>query len=206
MRYRISIMPKNQEILDSGIILSPDEVTMVSFNAADYQGNLTSKSESVVSLVISGMLHSSAIEKFNGNNLIEMETLFNEFTENSLGYITKGLKNISQKFSGTFRNSLNLTINNLFQNKTEYLSGDISGQNMKNSICMSKWALSCGEQEDYRDIAVEILINNNELKTYFIPDMYVSQYKETMGVIDGAGSFSLFLKQSKYSRKKIVIE
>ena len=78
--------------------------------------------------------------------------------------------------------------------------------NFQNTVELSKWALTYGEKTDYRNVVVEIIINENLTKTYILPDMFAVDYDESLGTSNGNGNFELILKQKRFSNRKIEIK
>ena len=194
-----------------GIIISPDEIRSVNLSISDYSVTSTSSSEANVTVTILGKLLSHIEETETGNNfsgMLGMNTLLDGFASEGMSSLTKGLSKGMQTLGKAFSSTL-----------TSKLSGITSGlgikkfgmtnlydMNLENSKELAKWALSYGDKSDYRDIVLEIIINEGKSKTYILPDMYAKDYEENFDESNGNGYFTVHLKQKRYSERKIEIE
>ena len=107
-----------------------------------------------------------------------------------------------------FSSNLNTTLLGMAGNLSlgDYDLGSLYSSNLKNTIELAKWALEYGESTDYRDVVIEMIINDSTSKTYILPDMYAVKYSESVTVSDGNGIYEILLKQKRYSNRKIKIE
>ena len=78
--------------------------------------------------------------------------------------------------------------------------------NFKNTAELAKWTLEYGESTDYRDVVVEMIIDESTSKTCILPDMYAVKYMESVTVSNGNSIYEILLKQKRYSNRKIQIK
>ena len=138
---------------------------------------------------------------------LNIGTLVNNIKESGVDGLSEGLKAGIQMFGTGFANNLLGTLggglfSNLGKNPGSRTIYDLNFNNTKELL---KWALSYGETEDYRDVTLEMRINEMKSKTYLLPDMYAVDYQEKVGIHAGQGIFSIILKQKRYSNRKIEI-
>jgi hypothetical protein len=199
------------EILDggqSGMILSPDEITDVSFSASDFSVNSTANTESNVTVRIAGKLFSHIEESGAGlDSPLSMNSLLTGFMGDKLSGLTSGLNKGMQALGNVFTSNLSSTLTGMVSKLggNKFGLNNLYSMNFENTIELANWALSYGEKTDYRDVVVEIVINEGLSKTYILPDMFAVDYDESLGVGRGEGYFNLILRQKRYSSRKIII-
>ena len=192
-----------------GMILSPDEIVSVILNISDYSTGNTAKTETNVSVTITGKILSHIEEADSEReSSLSMTSLLSGFMNDKINGLTKGLTNGAKILGGMFENTLNFTLTNMIGNYggEKFGLSSLYKMNFQNSIEMANWALEYGEGSDYRDIVVEVMINENMSKSYILPDMFAVDYDENLGTGKGEGSFTLVLKQKRYSNRKIQIK
>ena len=192
----------------SGLILSPDEITDVSFSASDFSVNSTVNTESNVTVRIAGKLFSQIEEgSTNFDSPLSMNSLLTGFMNDKLSGLTSGLNKGMQTLGGVFTSNLSSTLTGMVSKfgGSKFGMKNLYSMNFENTIELANWALAYGEKTDYRDVVVEIMINEGVTKTYILPDMFAIDYDENLGVGRGEGYFNLILRQKRYSSRKIVI-
>ena len=192
----------------SGLILSPDEITDVSFSASDFSVNSTANTESNVTVRIAGKLFSQIEEGGMGSGSpLSMNSLLTGFMNDKLSGLTSGLNKGMQTLGNVFTSNLSSTLTGMVGKfgGSKFGLNNLYSMNFENTIELANWALAYGEKTDYRDVVVEIVINEGVSKTYILPDMFAIDYDENLGVDRGEGYFNLILRQKRFSSRKIVI-
>ena len=190
-----------------GIILSPDEIVSVDVSISDYSISQTSSSEANVTVRVSGKLLSH-VEENEGGLPLSMNSMLSTFASAGVSELTSGLSKGIQILGSSFSGGLTNTLTGMlgkFGGSALGL-GNLYQKNIENTKELAKWALSYGENSDYRDIVLEMVITEGVTKTYVLPDMFVTDYNESSNVGSGNGHFSMTLKQKRYSERKIEIE
>ena len=190
-----------------GIIISPDEIVSVDLSLFNSALSSTSSSETNLVINISGKLLCHVEETSLGMPL-SINSLLSSFTNNGISDLTKGLNKgiqvLGSSFAGGLTNTLTGMMGKLGGNS--FGLGNLYQNNMKNTKELAKWAISYGEKSDYRDVVLEMIINESVKKTYILPDLYAADYNESSNIGSGDGHFSMVLKQKRYSERKIEIE
>ena len=192
----------------SGLILTPDEITDVSFSASDFSVSSTANTESNVTVRIAGKLFSQIEEgSTNFDSPLSMNSLLTGFMNDKLSGLTDGLNKGMLILGNTFTSGLSSTLTGMVGKfgGNKFGLNNLYSMNFENTIELANWALAYGEKTDYRDVVVEIMINEGVSKTYVLPDMFAIDYDENLGVGRGEGFFNLVLRQKRYSSRKIEI-
>lgn len=192
----------------SGLILTPDEITDVSFSASDFSVSSTANTESNVTVRIAGKLFSQIEEGSTSfDSPLSMNSLLTGFMDDKLSGLTDGLNKGMQILGNTFTSGLSSTLTGMIGKfgGNKFGLNNLYSMNFENTIELANWALAYGEKTDYRDVVVEIMINEGVSKTYVLPDMFAIDYDENLGVGRGEGFFNLVLRQKRYSSRKIEI-
>ena len=190
-----------------GIIISPDELVSVDLSLFNSALSSTSSSETNLVINISGKLLSHVEEAGLGMPL-SMGSLLSSFASNGMNDLTKGLNKGIQVLGNSFAGGLSNTLTGMMGKLggNSFGLGNLYQNNMKNTKELAKWAISYGEKSDYRDVVLEMIINESVKKTYILPDLYAADYNESSNIGSGDGHFTMVLKQKRYSERKIEIE
>ena len=218
MKFRITIMPTQKNNIkqtpanlfkdngQSGIIISSEEISAVNFNVSDFTDGFVSNTESDITVRILGIILSHLDE--TENSQLGLKNLLSSYTTGKLNGLTGGLSQGMNYLGNIFSSNLNTTLLGMTTDLTQevYNLSSLYSSNLKNTIELTKWALEYGEATDYRDVVIEIIINDSMSKTYILPDMYAVKYSESMAVSNGNGVYEILLKQKRYSNRKIKIK
>ena len=188
-----------------GIIIAPEEITMVDFNVSDFGDSVVSNTESDVTVRVCGLMLAHLEE--SGNSVLGIESLLSSYAGKKLNGVTQGLSQGIDYLGNTFGSSLSSTLTGMLGSLSQgsFNLNSLYNNNLKNTIELAKWALEYGESTDYRDVVIETIINESVSKTYILPDMFAVKYHESVNVSSGSGFYEFLLKQKRYSNRKIQI-
>ena len=191
---------------NSGIIIAPEEITMVDFNISDFGNSITSNTESDVTVRVCGMMLSHIEE--TGNSVLGIGNLLSSYASKKLSGITQGLSQGIGYLGNAFSTNLSSTLSGMLGGLSQgsFNLSSLYNNNLKNTIELAKWALEYGESTDYRDVVIETIINESVSKTYILPDMFAVKYHESVNVSNSSGFYEFLLKQKRYSNRKIQIK
>ena len=189
----------------TGIILAPEEITMVDFNITDFGNGVVSNTESDVTVRAAGVILSHAEE--SGDSSLGIGNLLYSYANEKFNGLTQGLSQGIGYLGNTFGSNLNTTLSGMLGSLSQgnFDLGSLYNNNMQNTIELAKWALEYGESTDYRDVIIEVIINESVSKTYILPDMFAVKYHESMNISSGGGFYEFLLKQKRFSNRKIQI-
>jgi len=76
---------------------------------------------------------------------------------------------------------------------------EVDGDNDMNQVtALGKWALVPAEKADsYRSVTIKVVTASLVVREYVLPNAFVVDYYENFGDTDGAGTFTLIIKQKK---------
>ena len=188
-----------------GIIIAPEEITMVDFNISDFGDSVVSNTESDVTVRVCGLMLAHLEE--SGNSVLGIESLLSSYAGKKLNGVTQGLSQGIEYLGNTFGSSLSSTLTGMLGSLSQgsFNLKSLYNNNLKNTIELARWALEYGESTDYRDVVIETIINESVSKTYILPDMFAVKYHESVNVSSGSGFYEFLLKQKRYSNRKIQI-
>ena len=191
-----------------GIILTSDELTFVSFSSSDFAEGMVSNTETNISVRISGKVLSHLSSDSSNSSSFNIESILSGYADEKFHGLSKGLTHGVSSLGNVFSSNLDTTFTNMINNlnNKKFNLNDLYEMNFKNTIELAKWALEYGVSADYRDVVIEIIINENISKTYILPDMFAIDYDESFGIGNGTGDFDLVLRQKRFSNRKIEIK
>ena len=213
MNFRVSIFQKNNdkkksEINDgSGIILSADEIIAVEYNIdTDKKLKYLEKERSFANtkgeleLKITGKLISARDKESKLDNNLGFKQMYNNFQVGNI--IDGGIKDLDKNMKNKFK----ILNDEIFRDIKVLDDYNFYENNKKNIIELMKWSLSYKEEEDYRDILLEIDLGSEKMLTVLFENMYSVSYNQKFNIEEGAGYFTLYLKQKYYDAKDIEIK
>ena len=76
-------------------------------------------------------------------------------------------------------------------------------KNKQKIIAISEWSLSFNKEDDYRNMEINVILGDEEIKTILYPQAYIFSYNEDYNITTGDGFFYITIKQRPLHENEI---